>query len=216
MHARPGSARRLGKSYTSAPQGDLRRIGKPRDAAARCGLLLAPALQSIAQYRSRPERDRLSRVPGLFESGVQTMNFKRILFATDFSPASETALTYATSLARDSGAVLVIAHVEELPLPYAGGEMYIAQPEYPNPEIRKMLENVVPPDSSVRFEHKLVMGTAADDVVRIADEEHADLIVIGTHGRTGLMRVLMGSVAESIMRLAQCPVLTVKQAHKPS
>jgi nucleotide-binding universal stress UspA family protein len=144
------------------------------------------------------------------------MNFKKILFATDFSPASETALKYATALARDSSALLLIAHIEEMPMPYAGGEMYFAQPEYPNPEIKKMLEAVVPLDKSVRYEHRLVMGTAADDVVRVADEEQVDLIVIGTHGRTGLMRVLMGSVAESIMRLATCPVLTVKQAaHVP-
>jgi nucleotide-binding universal stress UspA family protein len=142
------------------------------------------------------------------------MNYKKILFATDFSPASETALKYATSLARDSGALLLIAHVEELPMPYAGGEMYFAQPEYPNPEVKKMLEAIVPPDKSVRYEHRLVMGTAADDIVRVADEEGVDLIVIGTHGRTGLMRVLMGSVAESVMRLATCPVLTVKQANK--
>jgi nucleotide-binding universal stress UspA family protein len=142
------------------------------------------------------------------------MNFKKVLFATDFSPASETALKYATALARDSGALLLIAHVEELPMPYAGGEMYFAQPEYPNPEVKKLLEAVVPPDKSVRYEHRLAMGTAADDIVRVADEEGVDLIVIGTHGRTGLMRVLMGSVAESVMRLATCPVLTVKQAHK--
>jgi nucleotide-binding universal stress UspA family protein len=141
------------------------------------------------------------------------MNYKKILFATDFSPASETALKYATSLARDSGALLLIAHIEELPMPYAGGEMYFAQPEYPNPEVKKMLDAVVPPDKSVKYEHRLIMGTAADDIVRVADEEGVDLIVIGTHGRTGLMRVLMGSVAESVMRLATCPVLTVKQAH---
>lgn len=143
------------------------------------------------------------------------MHFKKILFATDFSPASEAALVYATALARDSAALLLICHVEELPMPYAGGEMYFAQPEYPNPEVRRMLENTVPLDKSVKFEHKLVLGTAADDVVRIAEEEKADLIVIGTHGRTGLMRVLMGSVAESIMRLAKSPVLTIKQGEKP-
>ena len=142
------------------------------------------------------------------------MNYKKILFATDFSPASETALQYATSLARDSGATLLIAHVEELPMPYAGGEMYFAQPEYPNPEIRRMLDDVVPTDKNVRYEHRLVMGSAADDIVRIAEEEEADLIVIGTHGRTGLKRVLMGSVAECVMRLAKCPVLTIKQANK--
>lgn len=144
---------------------------------------------------------------------VPAMNYKRILFATDFSPASDAALQYATSLARDSGATLLIVHVEEL-LPYAGGEMYFAQPEYPNPEIRRMLEAVLPTDKSVRYEHRLVLGTAADDIVRIAEEEAVDLIVIGTHGRSGLTRVLMGSVAESVMRRAGCPVLTLKQANK--
>lgn len=142
------------------------------------------------------------------------MNYHRILFATDFSPASEAALKYATALARDSGARLLIVHVEELPTPYAGGEMMLPQPEYPNPEIRKMLEAVVPTDKSVAYEHHLLLGTAAEDIVRIATEEKADLIVIGTHGRTGLKRVLMGSVAEAVMRHAHCPVLTLKQSDK--
>jgi universal stress protein A len=142
------------------------------------------------------------------------MDYKKILFATDFSPTSDGALQYATSLARDSGALLLIAHVEELPLPYAGGEMYLAQPEYPNPEIRRMLDAVVPPDKTVRYEHRLVLGTAADDIVKLAQDEGVDLIVMGTHGRTGLARVLMGSVAEAVMRHASCPVLTLKQANK--
>ncbi|MGD9723169.1 MAG: universal stress protein [Pirellulales bacterium] len=142
------------------------------------------------------------------------MKYKRILFATDFSPASEAALKYATALARDSGATLLILHVEELPTPYAGGEMLLPQPEYPNPEIRRMLDAVVPTDKSVQYEHHLVLGTPAEDIVRIAEEQHADLIVIGTHGRTGLKRVLMGSVAEAVMRRATCPVLTLKQSDK--
>ena len=142
------------------------------------------------------------------------MNYHRILFATDFSPASEAALKYATALARDSGARLLIVHVEELPTPYAGGEMMLPQPEYPNPEIRKMLEAVVPTDKNVAYEHHLLLGTAAEDIARIATEEKADLIVIGTHGRTGLKRVLMGSVAEAVMRHAHCPVLTLKQSDK--
>jgi universal stress protein A len=142
------------------------------------------------------------------------MNYHRILFATDFSPASDAALKYATALARDSGARLLIVHVEELPTPYAGGEMMLPQPEYPNPEIRKMLEAVVPTDKNVPYEHHLLLGTAAEDIVRVATEEKADLIVIGTHGRTGLKRVLMGSVAEAVMRHAHCPVLTLKQSDK--
>ena len=143
------------------------------------------------------------------------MKYKKILFATDFSPASDAALKYATALARDTGALLLIAHIEELPTPFLGGEMYFSQPDYPNPEIRKMLEAVVPSDKNVRYEHKLELGVAADDIVRLANDELADLIVIGTHGRTGLSRVLMGSVAESVMRLATCPVLTLKEAAKP-
>jgi len=82
-----------------------------------------------------------------------------------------------------------------------------------DPETTKV-KAVVPPDPNVKYEHRLVMGIAADDIVRLANEEQADLIVIGTHGRTGLKRVLMGSVAESVMRLATCPVLIVKEGSK--
>jgi nucleotide-binding universal stress UspA family protein len=142
------------------------------------------------------------------------MNYKKILFTTDFSPASRAALEYATALARESGATLLILHVEELPLPYAGGEMYLAQSDYPNPEIRRMLEAVVPPDPSVACEHRLAMGVAAEDIVRTAKEEEADLIVMATHGRTGFKRVLLGSVAEAVMRHSPCPVLTLKEADK--
>ncbi len=92
--------------------------------------------------------------------------------------------------------------------------MLLPQPEFPNPEIRKMLEAVVPADKDIKYEHHLVLGTPAEDIVRIASEQNADLIVIGTHGRTGLKRVLMGSVAEAVMRRATCPVLTVKQSDK--
>jgi len=77
-----------------------------------------------------------------------------------------------------------------------------------------MLEAVVPTDKNVSYEHHLLLGTAAEDIVRVATEEKADLIVIGTHGRTGLKRVLMGSVAEAVMRHAHCPVLTLKQSDK--
>jgi universal stress protein A len=142
------------------------------------------------------------------------MNWKKILFATDFSPASEGALHYASALARDANASLLILHVEELPAPYSAGELMLPQPEFPNPELRKMLDAVVPHDKTIHCEHQLVLGVPAEDIVRVADEENADLIVIGTHGRTGLMRVLMGSVAEAVMRKAGCPVLTVKQSSK--
>jgi universal stress protein A len=140
------------------------------------------------------------------------MQYQKILFATDFSPASEAALQYATSLAHDAGATLLILHVEELPLPYAGSEVYLTQLPYPDPELRKRLESIVPADRSVRCQHRIVQGMPGEGIVRVAQDERADLIVIGTHGRSGLSRVLMGSVAEAVMRRASCPVLTIKQA----
>jgi nucleotide-binding universal stress UspA family protein len=139
------------------------------------------------------------------------MNARKILFPTDFSPASQEALKWATSLARDSGASITIVHVEEPPMAYGGGEMYIGDDEGHREELKKSLVQVVPGDPSIRFEHKLLVGDPATAIVQTADDEHADFIVIGTHGRTGLTRLLMGSVAEAIVRRAQCPVLTIKQ-----
>lgn len=142
------------------------------------------------------------------------MHYKKILFATDFSPASVEALHYATSLARDSGAKLLITHIEEAPTAYAAGEMMLPPIDYPNPEIRKMLEAVVPDDPAVPFEHHLEMGSPAEEIVSLSNEHRVDLIVMGTHGRTGLRRVLMGSVAEAVMRHAECPVLTLRHSSK--
>ncbi len=140
------------------------------------------------------------------------MQHKTILVATDFSPASESAVQYASVLARESGATLLIVHVEEFPLSYPGGEMYVVHPDAPNPVLRQMLEEVVPPGGNVRFEHHLLMGVAANELLRLAHERQVDLIVMGTHGRTGLRRMLMGSVAEAVTRRAECPVLSVKQS----
>jgi len=63
----------------------------------------------------------------------------------------------------------------------------------------------------VPFEHQMTMGDPAGEVVRIAEEEQAEMIVMGTHGRTGLTRLLMGSVAEAIVRRAPCPVLIYRE-----
>jgi nucleotide-binding universal stress UspA family protein len=139
------------------------------------------------------------------------MNAKKILFPTDFSHTGDTALSMATSLARDWGAKLLIAHVEEPPLAYGGGEMYYGMPEPRTADLAKMLDEVVPPDPSVGFEHRLVTGEPSEAIIRLAEAENVDLIVMGTHGRTGLSRFLMGSVAEAVVRGAKCPVLTLKQ-----
>ena len=69
----------------------------------------------------------------------------------------------------------------------------------------------MPTDPTVPVVHKLLVGDPAEAIVQQAEAEHADMIVMGTHGRTGLTRMLMGSVAEAVVRRAACPVLTVKQ-----
>jgi nucleotide-binding universal stress UspA family protein len=141
------------------------------------------------------------------------MKFERILFPTDFSHTGDAALAMATSLARDSGATLYIVHVQEPPAFYGGGEMYYGMLDPTTDELVKMLEEVKPNDPSVHFEQRLLTGDPAQAVVDFANEEHCDLIVLGTHGRGGFTRLLMGSVAEAIVRKAQCPVLTFKHAH---
>jgi nucleotide-binding universal stress UspA family protein len=134
-----------------------------------------------------------------------------ILFPTDFSHASDAALEHAAALAKQSGARLLIVHVEEPPLAYGGGELYYGLPEPDSERILKMLEDVRPADATVPFTHRLTMGDPASEIVRIAGEEAAQMIVLGTHGRTGMTRLLMGSVAEAIVRRAPCPVLVYRE-----
>jgi nucleotide-binding universal stress UspA family protein len=140
------------------------------------------------------------------------MNTPKILFPTDFSTTGQTALELATSLARDRGAKLLIAHVEEPPVAYGGGEMYYGIEMPDRKELQKMLSDVVPTDPAVGYEHRLVIGSPATAIVSLAEKEGVEMIVMPTHGRTGLLRVLMGSVAEEVVRKAKCPVLTVKAA----
>lgn len=142
------------------------------------------------------------------------MQAKKILFPTDFSTSSDAALKYATTLAKERGAKLSIVHVEEPPAAYGGGEMYYGLPDPDVAALKKMLEAIQPTDPLVPFEHRLVTGLPAREIVELAKEEGVDLIVMGTHGRTGLGRLLMGSVAEAVVRRAPCPVLTFKEPHK--
>jgi nucleotide-binding universal stress UspA family protein len=138
------------------------------------------------------------------------MRANKIIFATDFSHLSDEALQYAATLAKEADATLLIAHVEELPAIYGEGAMYYGVPEPDRKALEKMLVGVVPHDPEIRCEHRLLFGDPADELVALAEREQADMIVMSTHGRTGLMRFLMGSVAERVVRRAPCPVFTFK------
>jgi nucleotide-binding universal stress UspA family protein len=144
------------------------------------------------------------------------MNVNRILIATDFSDCSNAALEIASRLARETGARLYIVHVNGI-LDIGGPAVPSFEGGYDAPwgherhEVRERLEKIVPPDGDVVYEHCYTTGFPVAEILRLADREHIDLIVIGSHGRTGLSRLLMGSVAEGIVRKAHCPVLVVKQ-----
>jgi nucleotide-binding universal stress UspA family protein len=136
---------------------------------------------------------------------------KSILHPTDFSQPSEYAFQTACALARDHGAKLVLLYVVP---PFIATEAYVPPPseEYREKvwEEFRQIQATVPAVREVRVETQITEGDPAHEIVRVAEEVGADLIVMATHGRTGLRRLLMGSVAEHVLRRAACPVLTVK------
>jgi nucleotide-binding universal stress UspA family protein len=137
------------------------------------------------------------------------LSIHTILFPTDFSENAHRAFPLACSLARDCGARVVVLYVIPPPL---GHEQVLARqhPEEYYGIPRNALQKIQAPDQNVRVEHWLGEGDAAEEILEVAHETGAGLIIMGTHGRTGLRRLLLGSVAEQVLRKATCPVLTVK------
>jgi nucleotide-binding universal stress UspA family protein len=135
---------------------------------------------------------------------------RTVLYPTDFSESSNYAFRLACTLARDYGARLVVAHAVESPGPIYSDGVVIPIADVDQESLRAKLLQLVPRDPNVRVEHRLAEGDAATEILRMAKDTQADVIVMGTHGRTGLARVLMGSVAEQVVRKAPCPVVTVK------
>jgi nucleotide-binding universal stress UspA family protein len=133
-----------------------------------------------------------------------------ILHPTDFSPHSVVAFRLASTLARDHGANLVILHVVQEPLAlYAEGAIPDPVEDHLD-EIREQLLRIQPPVQDVSVAHRIEQGNPAQEILQVAQMLPADLIVMGTHGRRGLRRLLMGSVAEYVLERSTCPVLTVK------
>jgi universal stress protein A len=140
--------------------------------------------------------------------------FQRILCATDFSETAEAAWTAACELAHTQHAELILVHVfTELPV-YPDVAVLEVQRlwEEQRAWVERELAERVRAATARGLEARWVLktGVAPEAIVETAGEAHADLIVIGTHGRTGLTRLVIGSVAERVVRLAPCPVLTMK------
>lgn len=133
-----------------------------------------------------------------------------ILHPTDFSEHSEFAFRLACALARDYQARLVLLHVLPPPMVvYSGGP--VPAETWPTvEEAREKLRQMEGQAHRVRVESQVLEGDPVDMILRAAEETNSDVIVMGTHGRTALARLLMGSVAEEVLRKAPCPVLTSK------
>ena len=134
---------------------------------------------------------------------------KNILVATDFEPASDAALTYGRALAKTFGARLHLLHVAENDFLRAS----VTDPHVLKTAVaRRLNERLTAEDRQVRGARATleVSDRPADTITRYAKREQIDLIVMGTHGRTGVTHLLMGSVAEHVVRTAPCPVLTVR------
>ena len=146
------------------------------------------------------------------------MKITSILLPTDFSDCANYALSYATSLARQFGARIICVHVVEPVVPTVG-YTGITEP-LPIADISDQLEDSATRElpkiaeceecSGLDVEEVIAHGDAAAEIVRVAKEREVDLIVLSSHGRTGLGRILFGSTAEAVVRHASCPVLVVK------
>ena len=144
------------------------------------------------------------------------MEINRILFATDFSEGSSNALPYAVDMAKQYGAKLFFIHVIYDVSKTAGwyvphvsiDEMYKDMEKSARAELEKSFIEEMKGLKDV--EYIILKGTPHEEITRFVEENKIDLIVLGTHGRKGIDRMLFGSTAEQVVRYAPCPVLSVR------
>lgn len=148
------------------------------------------------------------------------LRLRKILAAVDFSPCSEVAAKYAVDLAERVGASVTLVHGYEFPvqMPFPGAPPFLPSPdtmvevaEGVTRQLEELASRIRRPEVAVSIAR--VEGPPKQMIPAFADRHDFDLIVVGTHGRTGLRHVLLGSVAEAVVRRAHRPVLTV---HEPS
>lgn len=136
--------------------------------------------------------------------------FRRILVATDFSEASRRAVELAAAMARETGAALAVVHVCELPA-YGGfsypGDLVTSLMDGAKARLDDLVASLRAPSADVTG--VLRTGVAWDQILAAAAELGADVVVLGTHGRRGVVHAIIGSVAERIVRTSEIPVLTV-------
>src|SRR5258708_36085937 len=151
-------------------------------------------------------------------SRAPALQLRKILLPTDFSGCANYALPYAATIARATGATIICVHVVE-PIVPAVGYSGLAEP-MPMTDISEQLEDSAERElpkladceefNGLEVEEVIVHGDAAAEIVRVAGEHQVDLIVVSSHGRTGLGRIIFGSTAEAVVAAARCPLPGVK------
>ena len=146
---------------------------------------------------------------------------KKILVPTDFSEPTREVMEYALLLARSFQAKLLLLHVHQVvPITEAVTWLEMGVPPVPEPGLWEQLKEAAQKqmarlceiyrDAGVELEGRVIEGVPFVEIIRETEREKADLIVMGSHGRTGVRHLLMGSVAEKVSRKAACPVLVIK------
>ena len=138
---------------------------------------------------------------------------RKILVPTDFSPHAQEAFRVAHDLAKATGAGVVVFHVSRPPAVVSDGHSALSTPaDVEGEDVWDRLRRIQPMDPAVHVEHEVIVADRPDasHILRILRERGCDLIVMGTHGLTGLRHLLFGSMTEDVVRKAQCPVMVVK------
>jgi nucleotide-binding universal stress UspA family protein len=146
------------------------------------------------------------------------VSLKRFLCTTDLSDLSNQAVTYANALAKEFGAKLYICHVVDLPTAAMYGEAVLFSAEqqernvaYAEAYIRKSLQ-----DTSAQWEPVVVVGHTVTEVARLVEDMNIDLAISASHGRSGLKRLILGSVTERLMQTLSCPLMVVRGTENQS
>ena len=136
------------------------------------------------------------------------MKIDTILCPMDFSPSCESINEYASLLAKATSATIHYLHVRLPQVPY--GSYEYVDPVHDEQQDLERLRKITPSQPDVSCKHAIEFGSPQIKILEYADQHQIDLIVMGTHGRSGLKRALLGSVAESVVRKSRCPVLALK------
>ena len=155
---------------------------------------------------------------------ISPENIHRILIAVDDSPYSDQAVKYGVLLAKNLGSKITLVHVDEIPIssPYSADPLLNESPAmipelmHIQEEASKLLFKKIKDQYGDVVEMSTVtkIGRAQDEILFVADDCKADMIILGTHGRTGFDHFISGSVSESVARKAKCPILIIPNPEK--